>query len=218
MPNVVKREVSETIHSKYRTQHRRREYPKSYFLLVTPEGERKFPYKDPDTGAIHCGLLRGAITRAARYGYKEVESKAQDIYNRNCKKQKDAPPEGSPEEERKGKVEVMRKDEHEVFGPVLVPEQKDSDGDVFSADEIRNLCYDFNTNFGKMGYRHLFLLKDGEAEVLESYCLPTDMEVGDRTFPEGTWMLRARPKDAELVRQIKDGEIVGWSVGGARWK
>lgn len=200
MPNVVKGQITEEIRSAYLTQHRRRQYPKSYFLLVTADGERKFPYKDPKTGAIHCGLLRAAITRAGQYGYKKVQDKARALYEKHCKVKKD--------------MTVVGVEGKEVFGAVLVPGQKDADGDVFDAETIRKMCYDFNTQYGNAGYRHVTLLKDTEATLLESYCLPAEMTIGDQTYPEGTWMARMAIKDGKLRKEIKEGKIVGFSVGG----
>ena len=63
----------------------RHKMPKSYFLLPS---EEKFPYRDPDTGEINCGLLRAAITRAAQHGYPQVEAKARRLYEKHCKKKK----------------------------------------------------------------------------------------------------------------------------------
>lgn len=62
----------------YGTPKRREELPGSYFLMPK---ERKFPYKTSD-GKISRRLLIAAIHRAAQYGYKDVESKAREILNR----------------------------------------------------------------------------------------------------------------------------------------
>jgi len=210
MPNVVKGKISDRIRKAYLTQKRRRDYPKSYFLL--PE-ERKFPYRDPDSGAIHCGLVRAAITRAAQYGYRSIEEKARNIYTKYCK------------ETVKKDFEPILKDAEgkEVFGAVLVPGKEDMDGHTFTEEEIRKMCYEFNIAFQQLGYRHLFLLNEGEAQILESYLLPVDAEISlpdgeTKSYPKGTWMLRARVVDPDLARRIASGEVVGWSIGGVMFK
>lgn len=61
----------------------REELPRNYFLL--PE-ERKFPYRNKD-GTINCRMLKGAMTRAAQHGYREVYEKARRLYQRYCAKE-----------------------------------------------------------------------------------------------------------------------------------
>lgn len=60
----------------------REKMPASYFLLPK---ERKFPYKDPQTGKISCEGLKQAMKRAAQHGYTNVFNKAQKLYNKHCK-------------------------------------------------------------------------------------------------------------------------------------
>jgi len=58
----------------------RKNLPADYFLLPK---ERKFPWRNKD-GSVNCNLLRAAIRRAARYGYREVEAKARRLFKRYC--------------------------------------------------------------------------------------------------------------------------------------
>lgn len=63
----------------------REEMPSHAFLLPS---ERKFPYKKKVNGQwqISCEGLKQAITRAQQHGYKSVEARARQLYNRHCKK------------------------------------------------------------------------------------------------------------------------------------
>jgi len=74
--------IPERIKKKIKSKSERQDMPKSYFLLPN---ERKFPYKDPDTGEISCPLLHAAITRAAQHNYPKVEQRARKLYERHCK-------------------------------------------------------------------------------------------------------------------------------------
>jgi len=214
MPNVIKGKITDKIRSAYLTQKRRKEFPSSYFLLPS---ERKFPYKDPETGAIHCGLTRAAITRAGQYKYQAVKEKAQAIYEKNCKKEvkKDL-----KEEIEEKPFTLLEKEPEgkEVFGAVLVPGQTDMDGHTFTEEEVRSACYTFNTCFAQAGYRHIFLLSNGEAKILESYILPTDLKLEDREWAKGTWMLRAEVIDPDLQKKVREGDLIGWSIGGVLFK
>ena len=201
MPNVIKtRTIPEYIREAYLTQKRRREYPRSYFLYIDEQGNRKFPVRDPKTGAYHCGLIRAALTRAGQYKYAQVEQKARELYQRYCAKKKEF-----VAKEVKGEM---------VLGVVLAPGEKDADGDVFTKEEIEKACWDYNTNFFNVAYRHGVMLTKEEAELLESYIAPVDMEINGEKVPAGTWLQRWRVKDEGLRKKIADGEIVGFSIGG----
>ena len=201
MPNVIRsREIPEYIREAYLTQKRRREYPRSYFLLVTPEGERKFPVRDPKTGAYHCGLIRAALTRAGQYKYAQVEEKARNLYQRYCAKKAEF-----VTKEVKGEM---------ILGAVLVPGAQDTDGDVFTKEAVCEACWDYNCNFGWTLYRHGVPLGKDKVQLIESYVTPAPVKIGDEELPEGTWLQRWKILDEGLRKEIAEGNIVGFSIGG----
>lgn len=204
MPNVIRTQtIPSYIYDAYNTQSKRRAHPASYFLLIDSAGNRKFPYRDPSNGAIHCGLLRAAMSRAGQYKYQDVEEKARAIYEKSCK-----------EKEKELNVKMLEIKGDEVFGVVYAPDEKDADGDEMDATVIQNACYEYNTFFRNTMYRHKMPLTQDQVILLESYIAPIDMKINDLEIKAGSWLQRWQIKDPKLQDQIKKGEIVGFSLGG----
>jgi len=204
MPNVIRAStIPEYVYDAYNTQSKRRGFPASYFLLVDSTGNRKFPFRDPKSGAIHCGLLRAAMSRAGQYKYQDVEERARNIYEKSCKEK---------EKEFHLKLSEMRGEE--VFGIVYAPDEKDADGDEMSAEVIMTACYEYNTFFRNTMYRHKMPLNGDQVVLLESYIAPIDMKINELDVKAGSWLQRWQIKDPSLQEQIKNGEIVGFSLGG----
>lgn len=105
-------------------------------------------------------------------------------------------------------------DERYVLGIVLEPEVVDAQGDIYSAEEIRQAAHRFMEDFGGLGLMHRFLV-NGQVKVLESYLAPADFTIGDVTVRKGTWLLAVRVLSDELWEQIKDGRLTGFSIGGS---
>jgi len=221
MPNVVKGTISDSVRSAYLTQHRRRQFPESYFLLVRGNGERLFPWKDPKSGAIHCGLLRAAITRAAQHGYAQVENRARSLYERYCKTKKDF------ETLIETDFEILKKEEkerdyREVVGIVAEPDkpmggEKNVEKDVFTKEAIKDMCFTYNENYyGMVKFRHGMPLTKEDVVVVGSYVVPDDgkLIIKGREIPEGTWIMHLLVKDKKLQKAIDDGYLKGLSLGG----
>ena len=206
MPNVIRGPgISEVIANAYGTQNSRKNYPAENFLLVDKEGNRKFPFKDPETGAIHSELLRSAIARAGQYKYAEVEEKARKLYDTHCaKKDKDL-------------IFKVAKDEFEgiVLGIVASPDEPpDQAGHVLTKEAIQDMCWEYNKNFAVLKYRHGMGLTKEEAVILESYIAPTEFTINGVVVKEGTWLQRVQLVSEELKQQVKSGFIKGLSLGG----
>lgn len=105
-------------------------------------------------------------------------------------------------------------DERYVLGIVLEPETVDSQGDIYSADEVRKAAHRFMEEFGTVGLMHA-LRVDGQVKLLESYLAPDDMRVGDLDVKKGTWLLGVRVLADELWAAVRDGTITGFSIGGS---
>ncbi len=104
-------------------------------------------------------------------------------------------------------------DERFVLGVVLEPETVDSQGDIYSADEIRRAAHLFMEEFGALGLMHQ-LRVDGQVKVLETYLAPDDVRVGDTVVKRGTWLLGVRVLSDDLWAAVRDGTITGFSIGG----
>jgi hypothetical protein len=110
-----------------------------------------------------------------------------------------------------------------VFGEVLVPnmgtgEPKDTQGDVYSKEDVQRACFTFMRNGHKHGLMHKDFI-NGKVVLLENYLMPvdvtlTDMAGQDRWIPQGTWMQRLQVLDSDLKSQVRAGKLTGFSVGG----
>ena len=105
-------------------------------------------------------------------------------------------------------------DERFVLGIVLEPEVVDAQGDIYSADEIRQAAYRFMEEFGGLGLMHRLAVND-QVKVLESYVAPVDFEIAGVPVKKGTWLLGVRVLSDELWEQVKDGKLTGFSIGGS---
>ena len=104
-------------------------------------------------------------------------------------------------------------DERFVFGIVLEPEVVDAQGDIYSAEEIRQAAHRFMEEFGGLGLMHQVRVND-QVKVLESYLAPIDFELGGVSVRKGTWLLGVHVVSDELWGQVKDGTLSGFSIGG----
>jgi hypothetical protein len=209
MPNVIRSlDIPAYIYEAYNTQAKRRDYPDSYFLLVEG-GNKKFPYRDPKTGALHCGLIKAATGRAGQFKYDAVLKKAQALYNNNCKKN-----------EKEMPISIIKAiSGEEILGIVASPEEKpDVDGHIFDKEAIKEACHTYNVEFRQIALHHGVRLGMSEAMLLESYTAPTDLTIkdGDKSFTvkEGTWLQRWRILDEGLREEVKQGVLKGLSLGG----
>lgn len=113
-------------------------------------------------------------------------------------------------------VKVLRKDEpgeqRLVLGIVLEPETVDSQGDVYSAEEIANAAHGWMEHYQTMGLMH----EEAAPGVLpvESYLCPVDCEIGGQPVKAGTWLLCVHVIDDAIWAKVKAGELTGFSIGG----
>ncbi|KYD28567.1 MULTISPECIES: XkdF-like putative serine protease domain-containing protein [Geobacillus] len=99
-----------------------------------------------------------------------------------------------------------------VFGPVLVPNEPDSDGDMVSAEKIEEVAHKFLEQYGNIDLQHTL---NNVGKVVESYILPFDWKVDDElTVPKGSWMMGVRVQDEDVWRAVKEGKLTGFSIMG----
>lgn len=104
-----------------------------------------------------------------------------------------------------------------VYGIVYAPEEKDTDGDFASADEIIKAAYSFmkERNTTNVDKQHSF--ENVEAFVAESWIV----KEGDPIFPDepvGSWAVAIKLESDELKKAVKDGDIAGLSMAGTAVK
>lgn len=110
-------------------------------------------------------------------------------------------------------------DERIIEGVVLEPETTDSQGDIYSAEEIRKACFLFMEEFGHFKIQHKGEFVDGALVTLTNWIVPASYDTvnafgEDVTVKQGTWMHGARVNDMPLWDSVKNGDFTGWSMGG----
>jgi hypothetical protein len=101
-----------------------------------------------------------------------------------------------------------------VLCAVLVPEEVDAQGDIYSADEIRKAAWGFVRNSRNIGLNHQGVVGPDRAAMVESFVTPVDVEVEGTLFKAGTWIMGIQIDDNALWAKVKSGELTGLSIGG----
>lgn len=110
---------------------------------------------------------------------------------------------------------VMKKvneEEQLVLGVVLEPETVDLHNDIYSADEIRKACDNFNTSCMQGNIDHEYNTDD--LEITKSFVLEVDAKIGDQDVKEGSWIMEMHVKKEEDWKKVKNGDFTGFSIGG----
>ncbi len=207
--------------------------PDSAFLLIESGGEkddegktrprrlRHFPVRDAE-GKLDVPHLRDAIGRIPQSDVsglsaddaRALQDEARRLLaeaERGHAKKRDVQSFDKASKLLKG---IDPSDERFVLGIVLEPEVVDAQGDVYSADEIRQAEHRFMEDFGGLGLMHRLAVND-QVKVLESYLAPVDFEIAGVAVKKGTWLLGVRVLSDELWEQVKDGKLTGFSIGGS---
>lgn len=113
------------------------------------------------------------------------------------------------------KADEESSEERYVFGVVLVPNEPDSQGDIYDETEVRKAAHSFMEHFGGDTFK---IMHDGKAVdgvvVLETYLSKAAETYEGETFPVGTWFLATRVVNDDLWAAIQSGAFTGYSMGG----
>ena len=106
---------------------------------------------------------------------------------------------------------VYKNDEKRiVFGPVLIPNEPDSDNDTVSEEQIEKVAHKFVEDYGNIDLQHSL---NNVGKLVESYILPVDIDVGGNNIvPKGSWMMGVRVTDDGAWKAVKDGKLGGFSI------
>ena len=105
-------------------------------------------------------------------------------------------------------------DERYVLGIVLEPEVVDAQGDIYSAQEIRQAAHRFMEDFGGLGLMHRMRVND-QVKILETYLAPTDLTLGEASIRKGTWLFAVHVLSDVLWERVRSGDLTGFSIGGS---
>lgn len=99
------------------------------------------------------------------------------------------------------------------------PMKPDTQGDIYSADDVRKAAHAWMEFHGAIDLNHSWkALGKEKVRVLESFLAPATFECGEGESKykvlKGTWMLGVRVVDDDLWKGVKGGEIGAYSIGG----
>lgn len=106
-------------------------------------------------------------------------------------------------------------DKRLVTAIALKPEDRDSQGHIYSKEIIEQAAYDFVAGLNRTSSAGLMhSIFDRNIEVVESWLVPEDMTIFGKFLKAGTWIVTLRVNDLEIWRMIKKGVINAVSIGG----
>lgn len=113
-------------------------------------------------------------------------------------------------------IAKANEEQQTVTGIVLQPEVTDAQGDIYSAEIVRESAYAFLANFNKqtkLGLQHSTFPKNKLA-LVESYIAPISFALNTYVIKEGSWVMTVKVLDNKLWLMVKAGKIKGFSIGG----
>lgn len=110
-------------------------------------------------------------------------------------------------------LKAEEEEERTVLGVVLEPETVDSQGDIYSEDEVRKTAWRFMERYQTFGLMHEQVLRS--VLPLECFLAPVDFKIAGQSVKKGTWLLRCRVLDDDVWQGVKSGTYTGFSIGGS---
>jgi hypothetical protein len=112
-----------------------------------------------------------------------------------------------------GPIVMKSTPERKVFGPVLIPDKPDLDGDIVSAEKIRQVHDLFNEKYGNIDVQHSL---QNVGKVYESYIAPTNLPFQvdgvQVVYPKGTWMIGVKVTDDQAWSLVEQDKLKGFSI------
>lgn len=104
-----------------------------------------------------------------------------------------------------------------AYAAVLVPGEKDSDGESVTAEKIEEAAHEWMKSYRNVDLQHSL---NNVAVPVESYVLPVDLEVNmagvKSILPKGSWVLASKVFDDNTWEKIENGTLTGYSVMGIK--
>lgn len=99
-----------------------------------------------------------------------------------------------------------------VYGVVMQPGVRDSQGDVVCCEEIEQAAHRFLAESRKHDVQHA----EEQVDVVpvESFIAPMDMPFAGRPVLKGSWVMAVHVPDEEIWQQVVKDELTGFSIGG----
>jgi len=103
-------------------------------------------------------------------------------------------------------------DQRLILGVVLEPDAFDLHNDIYTADEVRKACENFNANCMRGNVEHL--VNTDSLVVTKSFILEVDATIGEQVVKAGSWLIEMKVNNDELWELTKSGDFTGFSIGG----
>jgi len=105
-----------------------------------------------------------------------------------------------------------------ILGPVLKPEDEDTQAQIYSHEEVYKGCHWWAENSRVLSLNHVLqggrILDDSEMVMVENYLLPLDWEyTPGKVLKAGTWMMGARAYGHDAISAVDSGQLNTWSIG-----
>jgi hypothetical protein len=105
-----------------------------------------------------------------------------------------------------------------MLGPVLKPEVEDTQGQIYSHEEVYKGCHWWAEHSRVLSLQHVLMggriLGDDEMVMVENYILPLDWEYEEsKVLKAGTWMMGARAYGRDAISAVDAGQLNTWSIG-----
>jgi hypothetical protein len=120
----------------------------------------------------------------------------------------------TPDVDNWSKVEVTKSVDQELMQATFValaPDEYDLHNDIYSIDEVRKACHNFNQFCGVANLLHL--IETSSFSIVESYISPVDMVLGETIVKSGSWLTVLQFHSEELWQDVKAGNFTGVSIG-----
>lgn len=119
--------------------------------------------------------------------------------------------------EKEWQVEILEKQEEKqlAYGLILRPDVTDSQGDIYTAEEVEKACHSYGAKSGgATDWLHKTTLPKTTAVLVESFIAPVDFVWNGYQILKGDWLGAAWVPDQDKWAAIKKGEIKSFSIKG----
>jgi len=108
--------------------------------------------------------------------------------------------------------EETEEEERMVYGIVLEPNTVDAQRDIISEEEIKLAAHRFLEDSQEIGYEHTDFAKS--FKIMESFVAPDNFIINKQQVKKGTWLMAVRVVDDQVWKEVKKGNLKGFSVAG----
>lgn len=114
------------------------------------------------------------------------------------------------------KIFKVDKKQQIAGGVVYEPDVVDSQGDQATAEEIQKAMYRFMETYATQSNRIRVMHKGKKLffPIIEVFQPEQDIKKGGKIVKAGSWWMMIKIKNKDIWKQVEDGNITGFSMGG----